>query len=85
MQILSNDYTDIVDLTANETLSAQVMQLILDNLFGADPNIRVIDLSHLGVSNRAITTEIGHFKRAFAGATKTVKILCPINCNNMLC
>ncbi|GMF51901.1 unnamed protein product [Phytophthora fragariaefolia] len=82
MPILSNEYTDIVDLAAKETLSAQVMQLILHNLFGADPSIRVIDPSNLGVSYGAITTEIGHFKRAFAGATKTMKILCPINCNN---
>ncbi|GMG18186.1 unnamed protein product [Phytophthora fragariaefolia] len=82
MPILSNEYADIVDLAAKETLSAQVMQLILHNLFGADPSIRVIDPSNLGVSYGAITTEIGHFKRAFAGATKTMKILCPINCNN---
>ncbi|GMF46049.1 unnamed protein product [Phytophthora fragariaefolia] len=73
---------ELINKCTAKVTAAQVMQLILHNRFGADPSIRVIDPSNLGVSNGAITTEIGHFKQAFAGATKTMKILCPINCNN---
>ncbi|KAE9296880.1 hypothetical protein PR003_g23647, partial [Phytophthora rubi] len=82
LPILSTEYADMVDLAAKETISALVMQMILHKLFDADPSIRVIDPSNLGITNGAITTESGHFKRALAGATKKMKVLWPINCNN---
>ncbi|KAG6587334.1 uncharacterized protein IUM83_02995 [Phytophthora cinnamomi] len=82
LSILSSEYVDMVDLAAKETLSAQVMQMILHKLFGADPSVRVIDPSNLGISNEAITTDSVHFKRALAGTTKKMKVLFPINCNN---
>ncbi|KAI9998045.1 hypothetical protein PInf_002379 [Phytophthora infestans] len=37
----------MVDLASNETLSAQVMQMILHKLFGADPSVLVIDPSNM--------------------------------------
>jgi hypothetical protein len=72
----------MVDLAAKETLSAQARQMILQKLFGADPSVRVIDPSNLGISNGAVTTDSGHLKRALAGVTKEMKVLFPINCNN---
>ncbi|KAL4105412.1 hypothetical protein PRIC1_003477 [Phytophthora ramorum] len=82
LPILSSEYADMVDLAAKETLSAQVMQMILHKLFGADHSVRVIDPSNLGISNGAVTTDSGYFKRALAGVTQNMKVLFPINCNN---
>ncbi|POM67919.1 Hypothetical protein PHPALM_15984, partial [Phytophthora palmivora] len=59
LPVVSNEYADMVDLAAKETLSAQVMQMILHKLFGAEPGVRVIDPSNLGISNGAITTDSG--------------------------
>ncbi|KAG6612332.1 uncharacterized protein IUM83_10629 [Phytophthora cinnamomi] len=82
VSILSSEYVDMVDLAAKKTLSVQVMQMILHKRFGADPSVRVIDPSNLGISNGAVTTGSVHFKRALAGTTKKMKVLFPINCNN---
>ncbi|KAI9979812.1 hypothetical protein PInf_027829 [Phytophthora infestans] len=82
LPILSNEYADLVDLASKDTLSAQVMQMILHKLFGADPSILVIDPSNMGIANGALTTDIRYFKLALAGVTKKMKVLFSINCNN---
>ncbi|KAI9984438.1 hypothetical protein PInf_005786 [Phytophthora infestans] len=82
LPILSNEYADLVDPASKDTLSAQVMQMILHKLFGADPSVLVIDPSNMGISNGALTTDIRYFKLALAGVTKKMKVLFPINCNN---
>ncbi|KAI9983727.1 hypothetical protein PInf_007794 [Phytophthora infestans] len=82
LPILSNEYADLVDLASKDTLTAQVMQMILHKLFGADPSVLVIDPSNMGISNGALTTGIRYFKLALAGVTKKMKVLFPINCNN---
>ncbi|KAI9979558.1 hypothetical protein PInf_006031 [Phytophthora infestans] len=82
LPILSNEYANLVDLASKDTLSAQVMQMILHKLFGADPSVLVIDPSNMGISNGALTTDIRYFKLALAGVTKKMKVLFPINCNN---
>ncbi|GMF54375.1 unnamed protein product [Phytophthora fragariaefolia] len=82
LPILSNECADMVELATKETLSAQVMQMILHKIFGADSSVRILEPSNLGISNRAITTDSGHFKRALAGVTNKMKILFQVNCNN---
>ncbi|ETM53708.1 hypothetical protein L914_02841, partial [Phytophthora nicotianae] len=64
LPILSNEYADMVDLAAKETLSAQVMQMALHKLFDADPSVLVIDPSNIGISNGAVTTDSEYFQRA---------------------
>ncbi|KAK1932479.1 hypothetical protein P3T76_012063 [Phytophthora citrophthora] len=72
----------MTDLAARHTLSAQEMALVLQKPPGGDAKVRVIDPTSLAFVNGAIATESGYFRRALPGATKEIKILCPLNCNN---
>ncbi|OWZ19923.1 LOW QUALITY PROTEIN: hypothetical protein PHMEG_0005748 [Phytophthora megakarya] len=80
LPMLSYENTELLDLTAKSTISAQTMETVLTKLFHSDKDVRVITIAR--VKNGSISTDQGHFRRGLAGATNKMKVLIPVNCSN---
>ncbi|KAE9038069.1 hypothetical protein PR002_g6213 [Phytophthora rubi] len=78
--LLSNK-AQVLDLTAKECLTDEIMHLSLTKKFGTDPNIVVFAASNLGVVlDGHITANQSDIQLSMSGLSKEI-VLFPVNCN----
>ncbi|KAE9285248.1 hypothetical protein PF001_g21996 [Phytophthora fragariae] len=79
--ILSTE-TQVLDLTAKQCITDEVMITVMLKKFGPDPNIVIFDASALGVVvDGSVGADTASIQRAMRGLSTEI-VLFPVNCNN---
>ncbi|KAE9080927.1 hypothetical protein PF010_g22202 [Phytophthora fragariae] len=79
--ILSTE-TQVLDLTAKQCITDEVMRTVMLKKFGPDPNIVIFDASALGVVvDGSVGADTASIQRAMRGLSTEI-VLFPVNCNN---
>ncbi|KAE8976593.1 hypothetical protein PR001_g25372, partial [Phytophthora rubi] len=79
--ILSTE-TQVLDLTAKECITDEVIRTVMLKKFGPDPNIVIFDASALGVVvDGSVGADTASIQRAMRGLSTEI-VLFPVNCNN---